>query len=480
MFSEFQEYESAKIKTENYVLELSVTSEMDKSVNSKKIGRKMYHTYNFGISTKKLNIKKNNINLDSHDEVNVWYIVEKLNLGKQPDFFTSNNIKKLLYKKYSHEKYDNISGYFFIQDNYSSLESWDKKIEKINWLSHFYDCNRVNIPIKIIKSENYEEIEFYLRVKQTNSDSIFDQHKESNYYDFLNSTYENYGLCNFNESESKVNELIDYYIGYRNEYSVERKTLVAAIFMEILKDQYSTTGTFEKKLISSFNELGLIPEKFTRILLNYVYEKLDKIEEELINQMPSENVKIVNIINKIKESYLFKHIVWYRNKNAHEGILSFWESEVWEEIAKKSFNDVTNGILNVNPNLSPEKKIYNMMKRDFTSFYDDITVNKFREKVLEFFNCLLPLILFRILDVDCMLSLDIPVNDSKKIMDILRNKLNLNTEEILRKDLGRYNKQISKLYELLEDEPEFIPKLPEKWHSDFCFNTKNNLNHFLV
>lgn len=483
MFTKLKEFEHIEIYVDDYKIELTNTFLKNREINSIKTKSMMRTSFNHILSVQKLLIKNNN-EINADDIVDMWYITEKINLGEQPSFFTLADIDKLLYKKYLHGKYENSSGYFYVQDLYSSSVRWDKKMENIFHLSKLYDCNIINFPVKIIKNGKYEELEFYSRGNfNNNAKSIFDQDRDRNYFEFINSSFMNFGKCNHGEETTKIKLLIDYYVGYKNERSIERKTLIAEVFMEIFKEQYlfSTQKKLEEKLIHSFDKLNLDSDKIRSILLNKVNEKFNIIENQLVSQLPPKRSEILDILGEIRKNYLFKHIAWYRNKNAHEGNINSWNNGIWEDIIKRLFNDVTGGVLGSDSNKSPEKEIYDLLESEFRSFYDFVTLSKFREKVMEFYNCLLPLILLRILDIDCKLYLDIPVNDPKNVERFLKDDLNLNYANIQIKDLGRYNNEISILYNFFNADKRDFPNinLPEEWQSDISFNTKNNLKHFL-
>ena len=222
----------------------------------------------------------------------------------------------------------------------------------------------------------------------------------NNFFDFLNSSYENY--LELKNSDLNIDLLFYYYTWIKNESSLEVQLVLCSAFMEILKNNQlhpSNNDDYElfDRLQLRIDQAGLDPIEIFKYLQPVIYEAVYDIKKEFKNKEFYSNNKFHSTWKMFLKTYVSSIIKFYRNKLLHSGQLKMEQEDIKVFINKWEFNfreglreDQQEWADKISESL--KDKLINF-SRVYRAFDQCIFIKEF-----------IDLILLALLDVDCILT----------------------------------------------------------------------------
>ena len=374
-----------------------------------------------------VNIIKNDVKIDDDEAVNVWNILESSEIKQSSvkefdsDFLKNFFLKSEYTNDYSiidendniriNEELENyqfksfnqlldINPFLFTETTYQNVFS--DEIENIERLLMFYDSTISPVRMRIIESKITKKLEVIIIPKNNTpnlENSIFWK-VPNNFFDFLNSSYENY--LELKNSDLNIDLLFYYYTWIKNESSLEVQLVLCYAFMEILKNNQlhpSNNDDYElfDRLQLRIDQAGLDPIEIFKYLQPVIYEAVYDIKKEFKNKEFYSNNKFHSTWKMFLKTYVSSIIKFYRNKLLHSGQLKMEQEDIKVFINKWEFNfreglreDQQEWADKISESL--KDKLINF-SRVYRAFDQCIFIKEF-----------IDLILLALLDVDCILT----------------------------------------------------------------------------
>ena len=375
-----------------------------------------------------VNIIKNDDKIYDEEEVNVWNILESPEISQSSvEEFSCDFLKKFFIKSEHTADYYRIdenenkilineelentqfksfnqlldsNPFLFIETTYQNIFS--EEIENIERLLMFYDSAISPIRMRVIESKITKKLEIIIIPKSSTPNlrkSIFWK-VPNNFFNFLNSSYENY--LELKNSDLNIDLLLYYYTWIKNEQSLEVQLVLCSAFMEILKnDQLHPYRNHNLKLFERLqlriNEAGMDSIKIFKYLQPPIYDVVYDIKKEFKNEEFYSNNKFHSTWKMFLKTYISSIIKFYRNKLLHSGQLKMEQEDIKDFINKweSNFRD----------NLREDQqewadKISEALKNKLISYsrvYRDIDQCAFIKEFID-------LLLLALLDIDCTLT----------------------------------------------------------------------------
>ena len=342
-----------------------------------------------------VNIIKNDVKIDDDEAVNVWNILE------------SSQIKQSSVKEFDSDFLKN----FFLKseytNDYSIIDENDnirinEELENIERLLMFYDSIISPVRMRIVESKITKKLEVIIIPKNNTpnlENSIFWK-VPNNFFDFLNSSYENY--LELKNSDLNIDLLFYYYTWIKNESSLEVQLVLCSAFMEILKNNQlhpSHNDAYElfDRLQLRIDQAGLDSIEIFKYLQPVIYEAVYDIKKEFKNEEFYSNNKFHSTWKMFLKTYVSSIIKFYRNKLLHSGQLKMEQEDIKVFINKWELN-FREGLREDQQEWAD--KISESLKGkliNFSRVYRAIDQCIFIKEFID-------LILLALLDVDCILT----------------------------------------------------------------------------
>lgn len=374
-----------------------------------------------------VNIIKND-KIHDEEEVNVWNILESLDITQSSvkefeceylkKFFIKsentndysiideNGNKKLINEQLEHDQFESFNQlldrnpFLFTETTYQNVFS--EEIENIERLLMFYDSTISPIRMRIIESKLTNKLEVIIMPKSNTPNlrkSIF-RKVSNNFFDFLNSSYENY--LELKSSDLNIDLLFYYYTLIKNEQSLEVQLVLCSAFMEILKnDQLNPSHNKNLKLFERLqlriDQARLDSIKIFKYLQPPIYEVVYDIKKEFKNEEFYSNNKFHSTWEMFLKTYVSSIITFYRNKLLHSGQLKM-EQEAIKDFINKWESNFSDGLREDQQEWA--NKISDALKNkliNFSMVYRAIDQCAFIKEFID-------LILLAFLDIDCILT----------------------------------------------------------------------------
>lgn len=374
-----------------------------------------------------VNIIKNDEKIDDEEAVNVWNILESSEI-KQSSIkeFDSDFLKNFFLKSEHTKDYDIIdenddtlineelennqfksfnqlldtNPFLFTETTYQNVFSYE--IENIERLLMFYDSTNSPVRMRIVESKITKKLEVIIIPKNNTpnlENSIFCK-VPNNFFDFLNSSYENY--LELKNSELNIDLLFYYYTLIKNEQSLEVQLILCSAFMEILKNNQLNPSRNDKlnlfnRLQLRIDETGIDPIKIFQYLQPPIYKVVYDIKKEFKNEEFYSDNKFHSTWKMFLKTYISSIITFYRNKLLHSGQLKMEQDDIKEFIDKWESN-FKEGLKEDQQEWA--NKISDSLKDKLINFSRVYHVTDQCVFIKEFID----LILLALLDVDCILT----------------------------------------------------------------------------
>ncbi len=406
------------------------------------------------LQASKVNIIKNDDKIQDEEEVNVWNILESLDIAQSSvkefdcdflkEFFiksrgtmdykiideTANKI--LINEELENDQFKSFNQlldrnpFIFVETTYQNIFS--EEIKNIERLLMFYDSTISPIRMRIIESKITKKLEVIIMSKNDNPNlrnSIFWK-VPNNFFNFLNSSYENY--LKLKNSELNIDLLLYYYTWIKNEKSLEVQLVLCSAFMEILKNnqlQPSRNDNYElfDRLQLRIDEAGIDSINLFKYLQPPIYDVVYDIKKEFKNEEFYSDNKFHSTWKMFLKTYVSSIIKFYRNKLLHSGQLKMEQEDIkvfinkWESNFKDSLRDDQQDWADMIAGSLKDKLI------NFTRFYHAFNQCNFIKEFID-------LILLALLDVDCMLTNEGRFETKKGVKKIEIGDLNYEVDDI--------------------------------------------------
>ena len=406
------------------------------------------------LQASKVNIIKNDDKIQDEEEVNVWNILESLDIAQSSvkefdcdflkEFFiksrgtmdykiideTANKI--LINEELENDQFKSFNQlldrnpFIFVETTYQNIFS--EEIKNIERLLMFYDSTISPIRMRIIESKITKKLEVIIMSKNDNPNlrnSIFWK-VPNNFFNFLNSSYENY--LKLKNSELNIDLLLYYYTWIKNEKSLEVQLVLCSAFMEILKNnqlQPSRNDNYElfDRLQLRIDEAGIDSINLFKYLQPPIYDVVYDIKKEFKNEEFYSDNKFHSTWKMFLKTYVSSIIKFYRNKLLHSGQLKMEQEDIkvfinkWESNFKDSLRDDQQDWADMIVGSLKDKLI------NFTRFYHAFNQCNFIKEFID-------LILLALLDVDCMLTNEGRFETKKGVKKIEIGDLNYEVDDI--------------------------------------------------
>ena len=406
------------------------------------------------LQASKVNIIKNDDKIQDEEEVNVWNILESLDIAQSSvkefdcdflkEFFiksrgtmdykiideTANKI--LINEELENDQFKSFNQlldrnpFIFVETTYQNIFS--EEIKNIERLLMFYDSTISPIRMRIIESKITKKLEVIIMSKNDNPNlrnSIFWK-VPNNFFNFLNSSYENY--LKLKNSELNIDLLLYYYTWIKNEKSLEVQLVLCSAFMEILKNnqlQPSRNDNYElfDRLQLRIDEAGIDSINLFKYLQPPIYDVVYDIKKEFKNEEFYSDNKFHSTWKMFLKTYVSSIIKFYRNKILHSGQLKMEQEDIkvfinkWESNFKDSLRDDQQDWADMIAGSLKDKLI------NFTRFYHAFNQCNFIKEFID-------LILLALLDVDCMLTNEGRFETKKGVKKIEIGDLNYEVDDI--------------------------------------------------
>lgn len=315
-----------------------------------------------------VNIIKNDDKIDDEEVVNVWNILESLEIKQSTvkefdsdflkNFFLKSeytndysiideNEKILINEELENNQFNsfnqllNRNPFLFTETTYQNVFS--KEIDNIERLLMFYDSTISPVRMRIIESKITKKLEVIIIPKNNTpnlENSIFWK-VPNNFFDFLNSSYENY--LELKNSDLNIDLLFYYYIWIKNESSLEVQLVLCSAFMEILKNNQLHPSRNDnlklfKRLQLRIDQAGLDPIKILKYLQPHIYEVVYDIKKEFKNEEFYSDNKFHSTWEMFLKTYVPSIIKFYRDKLLHSGQLKMEQEDIKVFINKWELN----------------------------------------------------------------------------------------------------------------------------------------------
>ena len=406
------------------------------------------------LQASKVNIIKNDDKIQDEEEVNVWNILESLDIAQSSvkefdcdflkEFFiksrgtmdykiideTANKI--LINEELENDQFKSFNQlldrnpFIFVETTYQNIFS--EEIKNIERLFMFYDSTISPVRMRIIESKITKKLEVIIMSKNDNPNlrnSIFWK-VPNNFFNFLNSSYENY--LKLKNSELNIDLLLYYYTWIKNEKSLEVQLVLCSAFMEILKNnqlQPSRNDNYElfDRLQLRIDEAGIDSINLFKYLQPPIYDVVYDIKKEFKNEEFYSDNKFHSTWKMFLKTYVSSIIKFYRNKLLHSGQLKMEQEDIkvfinkWESNFKDSLRDDQQDWADMIAGSLKDKLI------NFTRFYHAFNQCNFIKEFID-------LILLALLDVDCMLTNEGRFETKKGVKKIEIGDLNYEVDDI--------------------------------------------------
>lgn len=380
------------------------------------------------VHASKVNIIKNDDKIQDEEEVNVWNILEALDISQASvkefgcdflkEFFIKsketmdykiideNTDKIFINEELENNQFESFNQlldrnpFIFTETTYQNIYS--DEIKNIERLLMFYNSLISPIRMRIVESKITKKLEVIIMPKSDTpnlGNSIFWK-VPNNFFNFLNSSYEKY--VELKNSDLSIDLLFYYYTWIKNEQSLEVQLVLCSAFMEILKNNQlhpSRNDTYElfDRLQLRIDEAGIDSIKIFKYLQPPIYEVVYDIKKEFKDEGFYSDNKFHSTWKMFLKTYVPSIIKFYRNKLLHSGQLKMEPNDIkvfidkWVLNFKNSLRDNQQEWADMIAN-SLKSKLVN-----FTRFYHALNQCDFIKEFID-------LILLALLDVDCMLT----------------------------------------------------------------------------
>ena len=375
-----------------------------------------------------VNIIKNDDKIHDDESVNVWNILEPSEITQSSvKEFNCDFLKKFFIKSKYTDDYSIIDendnkifineelknnqfesfnqlldsdSFLFTETNYQNVFS--DEIENIGSLLMFYDSTISPVRMRVIESKITKKLEVIIMPKSNTPNlgkSIFWK-VPNNFFNFLNSSYENY--LELKNSDLNIDLLLYYYTWIKNERSLEVQLVLCSAFMEILKNNQlnpSRNDTYDlfDRLQLRINEAGMDSIKIFKYLQPSIYDVVYDIKKEFKEECFYSDNKFHSTWKMFLKTYVSSIIKFYRNKILHSGQLIMEQEDIKDFINKWKGNFIESLRENqqewadkISESLK-EKLIY------FSRTHHPIDQCTFIKEFID-------LLLLALLDVDCSLT----------------------------------------------------------------------------
>ena len=375
-----------------------------------------------------VNIIKNDDKIQDEEEVNVWNILESLDIAQSSvKEFDCDVLKKFFIKSEGTMDYNIIdetankilineelqnnqfesfnqlldrNPFIFTETNYQNIFS--EEIKNIERLLMFYDSTISPIRMRIVESKITKKLEVIIMPKSDTpnlGNSIFWK-VPNNFFDFLNSSYEKY--LELKSSDLNIDLLFYYYTWIKNEQSLEVQLVLCSAFMEILKNNQLNPSLNEgynlfKRLQLRIDEVGIDPINLFKYLQPPIYEVVHDIKKEFKNEAFYSDNKFHSTWKMFLKTYVSSIIKFYRNKILHSGQLKMEQEDIkdfidkWELNFKDSLRECQQEWADMIADSLKDKLI------NITRFFHAFNQCDFIKEFID-------LLVLALLDVDCMLT----------------------------------------------------------------------------
>ena len=373
------------------------------------------------------NIIKNDDKIYNDEKVNVWNILESSAITQSSvkefdcDFLkkifikskytddysiTDKNNKILINDELENNQFNSFNqlldknSFLFTETDYQNVFS--DEIENIERLLMFYDSTISPVRMKVIESKVTKKLEVIIMPKNNTPNfgrSIF-RKVPDNFFNFLNSSYENY--LKLKNSDLNIDLLFYYYTWIKNEQSLEVQLVLCSAFIEILTNNqlqphHNKNKDLFKKLQSRINEAGMDSIKLFKYLQPLIYDVVYDIKKEFKNEEFYSDNKFHSTWKMFIKTYVSSIIKFYRNKLLHSGQLKMEQEDIKEFINKWEFN-FREGLSENQREFADKIAEYLKYKLiNFSRVYRAIDQCDFIKEFID-------LILLAFLDVDCILT----------------------------------------------------------------------------
>ena len=346
------------------------------------------------------------------DSSKIYFYASQVNIIKNDDkihddeFFDENDNKIFINEELKNNQFESFNqlldsdSFLFTETNYQNVFS--DEIENIGSLLMFYDSTISPVRMRVIESKITKKLEVIIMPKSNTPNlgkSIFWK-VPNNFFNFLNSSYENY--LELKNSDLNIDLLLYYYTWIKNERSLEVQLVLCSAFMEILKNNQlnpSRNDTYDlfDRLQLRIDEAGMDSIKIFKYLQPSIYEEVYDIKKEFKEECFYSDNKFHSTWKMFLKTYVSSIIKFYRNKILHSGQLIMEQEDIKDFINKWKGNFIESLRENqqewadkISESLK-EKLIY------FSRTHHPIDQCTFIKEFID-------LLLLALLDVDCSLT----------------------------------------------------------------------------